>query len=384
MNKMNFNTALIHAGIPNDESTGAVNIPIYQSSTFRRQELYVSQQWEYSRSGNPTRAALESLIADLEGGSHGLAFASGLSALTAVLSLLKQGDKVLLLGSTYGGTFRLVDRYFQPLGIGYRVSYAQDLDELEADFEPDIKALIIESPSNPLLEVTPLRPLAALCHKHGALAIADNTFMTPYLQRPLELGFDIVVHSATKYLGGHSDLLAGLAVVKDEELARRLYFIQNATGAVLSPFDSFLLIRGIRTLGLRMDRHCQNALYLATKLADHKLITRVHYPGLPADPEFAQQREQASQGGGMVSLELDFRVDLRRFFKALKLIALAESLGGVESLICHPESMTHASMPASLRERIGIGSRLIRVSVGIEDKDDLLADLTDALEQASD
>ncbi len=381
MSNTAFDTLLIHGGIDGDRHTGAVTVPIYQTSTFRQDGLgELREGWEYSRTGNPTRAALEALIAQLEGGKAGFAFASGLAAITAVLSLFKSGEKILLSSNVYGGTFRLLDKVFNHFQIDYSLENTEDLAALEKAFTPEVKGIIIESPANPLLTITDIRAVAELAHKHGVLVIVDNTFMTPYLQKPLALGADIVVHSATKYLGGHSDLVAGLAVAGTDELAEQLAFIQNSTGGVLGPQDAFLLLRGIKTLGVRLDRHVENAKYLAEWLEGSLEVKKVYYPGLTSHEGFEVHQLQAKNGGAMISFELTEGHDVGRFFKALKLIALAESLGGVESLVCHPATMTHAAIPKETREKIGITDNLIRLSVGIEDKGNLLYDLNSAIE----
>ena len=381
-NYQNIESALIHGGIYGDTFTGAVNVPIYQTSTYEQQGLGENKGWEYSRTGNPTRAALEALIAELEGGTAGFAFGSGMAAITAVLSLFKSGDKVLISSNVYGGTFRVLDKVFRYFGIAYDIADTTDIPALENAFDPSVKAILIESPANPLLTVTDIAAVAAAAKKHGALTIVDNTFMTPYLQRPLTLGADIVVHSATKYLGGHSDLVAGLAVVKDPALAERLAFIQNSTGGVLGPFDSFLLIRGIKTLAVRMDRHTGNAEKAAAFLIENSAVKKVYYPGLPDAQGYEINRRQAKNGGAMISFELKENYNIRTFFKSLRLIALAESLGGVESLVCHPASMTHASIPYEVRQKVGITDGLIRLSIGIENIDDLLADLAQAIQES--
>lgn len=375
-------TALIHGGISIDERTGAVNIPIYQTSTYKQDGLGKMRGYEYTRTGNPTREALEALIAELEGGIAGFAFASGMAATTAVLSLFKTGDRILISSNVYGGTFRVLDKVFDHFGITYRISDTSDPDSFERDITEDVKAVIIESPANPLMTVTDIARISEISHRHGLTVIVDNTFMTPYLQQPLKLGADIVVHSATKYLGGHSDLVAGLAVVSTEEQRRKLAFIQNSTGGVLSPFDSFLLIRGIKTLSVRMDRHTENALAAAKFLSSHKGVKRVYYPGLDTDPGYTVNSRQARNGGAMISFELADGYDKSVFFESLQLIMLAESLGGVESLVCHPSTMTHASIPQDIRERVGITEGLIRLSVGIEDINDILSDLDKAIEKA--
>lgn len=379
---MGIESALIHGGISSNERAGAVTIPIYQTSTFRQDGLGRDRGYEYSRTGNPTREALEKLIAELEGGTAGFAFGSGMAAITAVLSLLEQGDRVLISENVYGGTFRVLDKVFDRFGITYSIADTTSKESLEDSFTDDVRAVLVESPANPLMTVTDIRMVSEAAHRHDALSIVDNTFMTPYLQRPLELGADIVVHSATKYLGGHSDLVAGLAVVKDEGLAVRIAFIQNATGGVLGPFDSFLLIRGIKTLAVRMDRHVANAETIARHLQESSVVKVIHYPGLPGFPGYEINRAQTRNGGAMISFELRAGYDIGRFFGSLRMIALAESLGGVESLACHPASMTHASIPADIREKIGITDGLIRLSPGIEDVDDIIADLDAAIEGA--
>jgi cystathionine beta-lyase len=379
---MKESTLAIHGGIDGDETTGAVNVPIYQTSTYRQRALGETTGWEYSRTGNPTRAALEKLVADLEGGSHGFAFGSGMAAIAAVLSLFRSGDRILLSKNVYGGTFRILDKVFNSFGLTYSLEDTDDIAALEKAVTPDVKALLVETPANPLLAVTNLKAVAALAKRHGLLLVVDNTFMTPYLQKPLVLGADIVVHSATKYLGGHSDLVAGLAVTNRADIAERLGFIQNATGGVLGPFDSFLLIRGIKTLAVRMDRHVANAETLARRLQAHPDVSHVWYPSLDGFPGRDIQLSQAKNGGAMISFELAAGRDHRRFFSALKLVTLAESLGGVESLVCHPASMTHASIPKETREKIGITDRLIRLSVGIEDVDDIWVDIQRAITEA--
>ena len=380
---MKESTLLIHGGIDGDAATGAVNVPIYQTSTYRQRALGENTGWEYSRTGNPTRAALEALIADLEGGTRGFAFGSGMAAITAVLSLFRTGDKVLISKNVYGGTFRVLDKVFKSFGLGYALADTDDVSALDAAITPGVKAVLVESPANPLLTVTDLAAVTFVAKRRGLLTIVDNTFMTPYLQKPLSLGADIVVHSATKYLGGHSDVVAGLAVVNSEELAQKLAFIQNSTGGVLGPFDSFLLIRGIKTLAVRMDRHVENAQKAAEYLKQHPAVKTVYYPGLPDAQGYAVNRKQAKNGGVMISFELHEGYDINRFFESLQLIMLAESLGGVESLVCHPATMTHASIPAEIRKKVGITDGLIRLSTGIENIADILADLEQAIGKAA-
>ena len=381
-NYNDIESALIHGGIDGDPLTGAVNVPVYQTSTYRQEGLGKNKGWEYSRTGNPTRAALEALIAQLEGGSHGFAFASGMAASTAVISLFKSGDKIIISSNVYGGTFRVLDKIFKNFGITYSIEDTSNLKTLEKKITSDVKAIWIESPANPLLTITDLEGVAKLAKKHKILSIVDNTFMTPYIQRPIEKGIDIVVHSATKYLGGHSDLVAGLAVVNNKALAEKIAFIQNATGGVLGPFDSFLLIRGIKTLGVRLDRHVENAEKIALHLKKHSAVKKLYYPGLKTDPGYKVNKKQAKNGGAMISFELKENYNIKKFFSSLKLVSLAESLGGVESLACHPASMTHASIPKDIRDKVGITDGLIRLSVGIESANDIIADIDRAITAA--
>ena len=378
----NIESALIHGGIYGDEYTKAVNVPIYQTSTYEQSGIGETPKWEYSRTGNPTRAALEALIAELEGGKAGFAFASGMATITAVLSLFHTGDKILISSNVYGGTFRVLDKIFSNFGIGYSIEDTTNISELEKKITSDVKPILVESPANPLLTVTDLKAVADLAKKHNILSVVDNTFMTPYLQRPIELGIDIVIHSATKYLGGHSDVVAGLVVVNDDELTKKLAFIQNSTGGVLAPFDSFLLIRGIKTLAVRLDRHVENAQKAANFLKNHKAVKKVYYPGLPDAQGYEINKKQAKNGGVMISFELYENYNIKKFFKSLKFVALAESLGGVESLVCHPASMTHASIPYEVRQKIGITDGLIRLSIGIENIDDILSDIEQAIAES--
>lgn len=381
-NYKNINTALIHGGISIDERTGAVNVPIYQTSTFKQDGLGKMRGYEYSRTGNPTREALETLIAELDEGYAGFAFASGMAATNTVLSLFEKGDRILISSNVYGGTFRILDKVFNHFGISYTISDTENPENFEKDITPDVKAVFIESPANPLMTITDIRAISEIAHRHGLLVIVDNTFMTPYLQKPLLLGADITVYSATKYLGGHSDVVAGLITVKTKELADRIAFIQNAVGGVLPPFDSFLLIRGIKTLSVRMDRHVQNAEAAAKYLLENPAVKNVYYPGLESDKGYAVNKSQAKNGGAMISFELKEDYDIKVFFESLELIMLAESLGGVESLVCHPSTMTHASIPEEIRHKVGITDGLIRLSIGIEDIGDILADLQQAIEKS--
>ena len=377
---LKINSLLIHGGIDGDETTGAVNVPVYQTSTYKQDGLGQTRGgWEYSRTGNPTRAALEKLIADLEKGEYGLAFASGLAAISTVLSLFKTGDKLIVSDNIYGGTFRILDNVFNNFDITYKIVDTSDLEAVKAAIDDDVKAIYVESPANPLLTVTDIEAVSKVAKESGRLLIVDNTFMTPYLQRPLELGADIVIHSGTKYLGGHSDVVSGFVVVSDKKLADRLYYLQNAIGGILGPWDSYLMIRGIKTLGVRMDRHVENAKKIANWLAGSGYVDKVYYPGLETDPGYEVQKKQADGPGAMISFTLKKEYDYKKFFKSTKLVTLAESLGGVESLLCHPATMTHAAIPKEIREEVGITDELIRLSVGIEDVDDIIADLEQAI-----
>lgn len=379
---MKIESILIHGGIDGDKHTGAVNVPIYQTSTYRQSELGVHSGYEYSRTGNPTREALEKLIADLEKGYAGFAFASGMAAISAVLMMLKSGDKILISNNVYGGSFRVLDKVFKNFNIEYELVDTSAAASVENKITEDVKAIFIETPTNPLMTITDIGKISEIARRHGVLTIVDNTFMTPYLQRPIEKGADIVVHSATKYLGGHSDLVAGLAIVNSKELAERIHFIQNSTGGILNPFDSFLLIRGIKTLAVRMDRHNENTLHIAEFLNSHPAVDKVYYPGFSGDEGYEVHSSQADGAGGMISFVLREDFDINKFFKALKIVTLAESLGGVESLISHPASMTHASIPYEIRQQVGIVENLVRLSVGIENKQDLADDIGNALEEA--
>ncbi|MBE3595808.1 MAG: aminotransferase class I/II-fold pyridoxal phosphate-dependent enzyme [Hydrogenibacillus sp.] len=404
-------TKLIHGGSEGDvrvgdEATGAVNVPIYLSSTFKQDGPGRHRGYEYARTGNPTRAALEALIADLEGGVRGFAFASGMAAMTAVMMLFQQGDHVIVGDDVYGGTYRLMTRVLQRFGLEATFVDASAGGERAADGErhsadggsslretdrpaslasavrENTRAVLVETPTNPLLSVVDLEAVAAFCRQHGLLLIVDNTFMTPYWQNPFAYGADIVVHSATKYLSGHSDVVAGLVVVRDPELGERLHFLQNATGGVLAPHDAYLLIRGIRTLGVRMEAHEHNAAKIARFLSERKDVIRVYYPGLKTHPGHEVMARQARGFGGMISFEVDSGERAERIVRAVRLFTLAESLGAVESLISIPARMTHASIPPERRKALGITDGLVRLSVGIEDADDLVDDLAQAFEQA--
>lgn len=376
-----FATRVIHAGQTPDPSTGALMPPIYANSTYAQQSPGVHKGLDYGRSHNPTRWALERCVADLEGGTQAFAFASGLATIANVLELLDAGAHIVSGNDLYGGTFRLFERVRQR-SAGHRFSFVDlsDLEVFEAALQDDTQMVWVETPSNPLLSLTDLSAVAEICRQRGILCVADNTFASPWVQRPLELGFDIVVHSTTKYLNGHSDVIGGIAVVGNPELAERLGFLQNAVGAIAGPFDAFLTLRGVKTLALRMERHCSNALELAHWLERQPQVARVYYPGLVSHPQHGLARRQMHGFGGMISLDLNSDLaGARRFLESVGIFALAESLGGVESLIEHPAIMTHASIPAETRAQLGIGDALVRLSVGVEDVEDLRADLAQAL-----
>lgn len=379
---MKIESLVIHGGVDGDERTGAVNVPIFQTSTFKQSAFGVNSGYEYSRTGNPTREALEKLIAELEHGYAGFAFASGMAAITAVLTLFKTGDKIIISNNIYGGTFRVLDKIFKNFNIGYIIADTTNLSEVKKSIDKTVKAIYIETPTNPLMDITDIRAIADIANDNDIFTIVDNTFMTPYLQTPITLGADIVIHSATKYLGGHSDVVSGLVVVNTEKLAEKIRFIQNSTGGVLAPFDSFLLIRGIKTLAVRMDRHNANSKTIAKYLKNREEVSKVYYPGFHDHPGYEVQTRQANGYGGIISFVIKDEYDYKKFLSSFKLITFGESLGGVESLICHPASMTHAAIPAEIRQKVGIVDNLIRLSVGIENSDDLIADL-DAAFKAS-
>jgi cystathionine gamma-lyase len=383
--RLAFGTRVIHAGQAPDPSTGAIMPPIYATSTFVQQSPGVHKGLDYGRSHNPTRWAFERCVADLESGSQAFAFASGLAAIATVLELLDAGAHIVSGDDVYGGTYRLFERV-RAKSAGHRFGFVDltDPDKLVAALTPQTRLVWVETPTNPLLRLADLAAIADICRRRGILCAADNTFASPWVQRPLELGFDIVVHSTTKYLNGHSDVIGGVAVVgketRHDAMRERLGFLQNAVGAIAGPFDSFLALRGVKTLALRMERHCSNALALAQWLAAQPQVARVHYPGLESHPQHALARRQMRGFGGMISLDL--KTDLagaRRFLETVRIFSLAESLGGVESLIEHPAIMTHATIPFETRQRLGIGDALVRLSVGVEDLDDLRADLAQAL-----
>jgi cystathionine beta-lyase/cystathionine gamma-synthase len=377
---LGFSTRAIHAGQEPDASTGATIVPIYATSTYTQAGPGQHKGYEYSRSGNPTRTALETALAALEQGERGLAFASGLAATTAVLaSLLRPGDEVAASADLYGGTFRLLDKVFKPWGLTARYTDDPTPAGFAAILSPKTRLVWIETPTNPLLQILDIAELAQLAHVRGAKLAVDNTFASPYLQQPLKLGADLVIHSTTKYLGGHSDVIGG-AIVGSKELLEPIKFYQNAAGGVPGPFDCYLVLRGLKTLAVRMDRHCENAAVLSQWLSQHAAVARVYYPGLPEHPGHVIAAKQMRGFGGMISLKLRGGIPAaRQFMSRTKLFSLAESLGGVESLLCHPATMTHASIPKDVREARGVDDGLLRLSVGIEDVADLRSDLEHAL-----
>lgn len=380
--KQGLATRAIHAGQAPDPTTGAVMTPIYATSTYVQESPGKHKGYEYSRTRNPTRDAYEKCVADLESGAQGFAFASGMAAIGTILELLKPGDHVIAIDDVYGGTYRILERV-RKRSAGLQVSFVDFThpENIIPAIRPETRMIWVETPTNPMLKIVDLKKIAAIGKKHNLLTVADNTFATPMIQRPLELGFDIVMHSATKYLNGHSDMIGGIAIVGDNpELAAQMAFLQNAVGAISGPFDSFLALRGLKTLAVRMQRHCENASELAAWLEKHSKVSRVIYPGLKNHPQHALAKEQMQQFGGMISVDL--KCNLQETVKVLErchLFSLAESLGGVESLIEHPAIMTHASIPEAQRKQLGITDGFIRLSVGIEDINDLKADLTDAL-----
>jgi len=376
---MGFSTDAIHAGQEPDPSTGAISVPIYQTSTYVQEALGKHKGFEYARTQNPTRGALERCLAALDKGERGFAFASGMSAITAVLNLLRSGDHVVSSNNMYGGTFRFFDQVMATYGVTFTYVDTSDLAAVAAAFQPKTRLLYVETPTNPSMLISDLRALGKLARERGALLCVDNTFMTCYFQRPIELGAHLVVYSTTKYLNGHSDMVGGAVVSNDKAASERLQFLQNAVGAVPGPFDCFLVLRGLKTLAVRMERHESNARAIAAWLSKHPKLKKVFYPGLPDHPGHALHKCQSSGFGGMIAFETGSIERGAAVLKATRLFALAESLGGVESLISHPASMTHASVPRAEREKTGLTDGLVRISVGIEDLEDLQADLERAL-----
>jgi cystathionine gamma-lyase/cystathionine beta-lyase/cystathionine gamma-lyase/homocysteine desulfhydrase len=377
-----FSTVCLHAGQEPDPSTGAIITPIYQTSTYVQEALGKHKGYEYARTQNPTRMALERNLAAIEGGKAGFAFASGMAAIGAIATLLKSGDHVVVSDNTYGGTFRLFDKVLTRYQLGFSYVDTSNLDEVERAITPSTRMIFVETPTNPVMRLTDLRAAADLAHRRGVKLVVDNTFASPYIQRPIEFGADIVTHSTTKYLNGHSDSVGGIVVAVRDEDIEWLTFVQNAEGAILGPFDSWLVLRGTKTLALRMQQHSANGLALAQFLSTHPKVKHVYYPGLPAHPQYELATRQMRGFGGMLAFDLGSLEAARRLLNAVKLHALAESLGGVETLISHPATMTHASVPAETRARIGITDGLVRISAGIEDIEDLKDDLAQALDAA--
>lgn len=377
---MEFATRAIHAGQEPDPTTGATIPPIYQTSTYTQQGLGENKGYEYSRTGNPSRAALEACLASLETAQFGLAFSSGMAAAQTVLSTLKPGDHIIAGDDLYGGTYRIFERVLRPLGIDITYVPAREISAYAAAMTSQTRLIWAESPTNPLLTLVDIAALSHIAHEHGVKLVVDNTFATPYLQQPLQLGADVVVHSTTKYINGHSDVVGGAVLTSDESLYTQFKFYQNAAGGVPSPFDSWLVLRGVKTLAVRMRQHCESAQRIADFLVRHPLVRRVYYPGLESHPDHELAKRQMAGFGGMVSFDFQgTRDDVDLFVRNLRLFSLAESLGGVESLCCHPATMTHGSIPAAEREARGITETLLRLSVGIEDVRDLIADLEQAL-----
>ena len=378
---MGFATIAIHTGSEPDEATGSVTVPIYQTSTYAQESLGKHKGYEYARTHNPTRSALERNIAALEGARFGFAFASGMAAIDATLRLVKKDEHVIVSDNTYGGTARLFNRILSNYGITFDYVDTSDALNVEAAIRPNTKMVFLETPTNPIMTVTDLKEVSEISHRAGARVVCDNTFMSPYLQRPLELGCDIVVHSTTKYLNGHSDGVGGIVVLNDEQDAEWIGFVQNSAGAILSPFDSWLVMRGTKTLALRMEQHDKSGRAVAAFLEEHPKVQKVYYPGSASHPQHALARRQQNGFGGMVAFDVGSLEAARTVLESVKLCTLAESLGGVETLISHPATMTHASVDEAKRRRLGITDGLVRISVGIEDTDDIIADLDQALEK---
>ena len=376
---MGFSTDAVHGGQQPEPVTGAVMTPIFQTSTYKQDGLGKHRGYEYARTQNPTREAYERNIAVLEKAKHGIAYASGLSAISAVMHLFKEGDEIVITENVYGGTYRLAEKILRDRGLRFAFVDTTDLNAVKASLTPKTKLVFVETPTNPILRVTDIGAISSLARSRGALCAVDNTFMSPYFQNPLELGADIVVHSATKFLNGHSDMVGGIVVTNDVDVADKLRFIQNAVGAVPGPFDCWLALRGTKTLALRMRQHEANARFLAAYLSRHPAVVKIYYPGLESHPEHDLAKRQARGFGGIVSIDVGSLARARHVLEHVRLFTLAESLGGVESLICHPATMTHASVPEDFRNRIGITDGLVRLSVGIEDVEDLEADLKQAL-----
>lgn len=377
---MGFSTECIHAGQEPEPHTGAVTIPIYQTSTYVQPELGRHKGYEYARTQNPTRSALEANLAALERGRHGHCFASGMSAIDVVFRLLQSGDHVVAGENMYGGSYRLFSRVLEKFGLKFTYVDTSDLDAVRGAVRRETKVVFLETPTNPMMTLSDIAACAEIAHAAGAMVVVDNTFCSPYLQRPIELGADIVVHSTTKFLNGHSDSVGGAVISTDDEIAQKIGFLQNSIGAILSPFDSWLVLRGVKTLAVRMKRHEENGMAMAGYLSNHAKVRKVYYPGLPGHPQHALAKRQMQGFGSMISFDLGSKERAKAFLDRVRLCSLAESLGGVETLISHPESMTHGSVPPETRKRLGITPGLVRISVGIEDIEDLIADLENAFE----
>ena len=375
---MGFSTDCIHAGQEPEPQTGAVTIPIYQTSTYVQPELGRHKGYEYARTQNPTRAALEANLAALERGKHGRCFASGMTATDTVFRLLKSGDHVVAGENMYGGSYRLFSRVLEKYGLQFTYVDTSNVDAVKRALQPNTRIVFLETPTNPMMTVTDIAACAEVAHAQGALVVVDNTFCSPYIQRPIELGADIVVHSTTKFLNGHSDSVGGVVVTNSDEIGEQIAFLQNAVGAILSPFDSWLVLRGVKTLAVRMKAHEANGRELAHYLANHPKVQKTYYPGLPDHPQHELAKRQMNGFGSMISFELGSYENAKTFLDRVRLCSLAESLGGVETLISHPETMTHASVPIETRQRLGITPGLVRISAGIEDLEDLMADLENA------
>ena len=376
-----FSTICIHAGQVPDPSTGAIITPIYQTSTYVQEALGQHKGYEYARTQNPTRAALEANVAAIEGGRAAFAFASGMAAEGAVMTLLQSGDHVIVTDNTYGGTYRLFERVLRKYQLDFTYVDTSDVAQIEAAVRPSTKMLFVETPTNPVLRLTDLEAACRAAHAHGIVVVVDNTFASPYVQQPIAFGADLVVHSTTKFLNGHSDSVGGIVVATRDDHVEWLKFVQNAEGAILGPMDAWLVLRGTKTLPIRMERHNANAQALAEFLAEHPRVRHVHYPGLPSHPQHDLARRQMRGFGGLISLQLGSLENARTVLNSVRLMALAESLGGVETLISHPATMTHGSVPAERRQQIGITDDLVRISVGIEDIEDLIADISQALDR---
>ncbi len=377
---MGFSTDCIHAGQEPEPHTGAVTVPIYQTSTYVQPELGRHKGYEYARTKNPTRSALEANLAALEKGKHGHCFASGMSATDTVFRLLKSGDHVVAGENMYGGSYRLFSRVLEKFGLEFTYVDTSNVDQVRGAMKSNTRLVFLETPTNPMMTVTDLAACADVAHKHGAIVVVDNTFCSPWLQRPIELGADIVVHSTTKFLNGHSDSVGGAVVSNRDDIGEQIGFLQNAIGAILSPFDSWLVLRGVKTLAVRMKRHEENGMAMANYLANHAKVRKIYYPGLPDHPQHELAKRQMNGFGSMISFDLGSLENAKKFLDRVRLCSLAESLGGVETLISHPETMTHASVPIETRTRLGITPGLVRISVGIEDIEDLIADLENAFD----